>query len=151
MRVLYIYTLILFFIFNYFPLSPAQVTGLSGWNIFVDPGHSQNENVGIYGYSEAKKVLQVGLNLRDLLLSKTDIDTVYMSRTNEQQYVTLTQRTDYANSVHADWYHSIHSDAGASSVNSTLLLYGQYADGSEKIPNGGKAMSDTIIPILTAG
>ena len=93
--------------------SNGQVTGLSGWNIFVDPGHSQNENVGIYGYSEAKKVLQVGLNLRQLLLSKTDIDTVYMSRTNESQLVSLSQRTDYANSVGADWYHSIHSDAGS--------------------------------------
>ncbi len=131
--------------------SNAQVTGLSGWNIFVDPGHSQNENVGIYGYSEAKKVLQVGLNLRQLLLSKTDIDTVYMSRTNESQLVSLSQRTDYANSVGADWYHSIHSDAGSPDANSTLLLYGQYADYSEKIPNGGKEMSTIMIPILTAG
>jgi hypothetical protein len=129
----------------------AQVTGLSGWNIFLDPGHSQNENVGIYGYSEAKKVLRVGLYLRDLLLSKTDIDTVYISRTNDQQEVSLTQRTDYANSVGAAWYHSIHSDAGSPEVNSTLLLYGQYGNGQEKIPNGGKEMSGIMIPILTAG
>lgn len=33
-----------------------QVTGLSGWNIFLDPGHSQNENMGIYNYSEAKRI-----------------------------------------------------------------------------------------------
>ena len=140
------------FLINYY--SVAQVKGLSGWNIFLDPGHSQNENVGLYGYSEAKKVLQVGLNLRELLLSKTDIDTVYMSRTNEQEQVSLSQRTDYANSVNADWYHSIHSDATAepqTTQNSTLLLWGQYANGQEKIPNGGKAMSDVIVPILTAG
>ncbi len=132
----------------------SQVKGLSGWNIFLDPGHSQNENVGIFGYSEAKKVLQVGLNLRQLLLSNTDIDTVYISRTNEQEEVSLSQRTDYANSVGAAWYHSIHSDATAASEtsqNSTLLLWGQYENGQEKIPNGGKAMSDVIVPILTAG
>jgi len=28
-----------------------QITGLSGWNIFLDPGHSQKENMGIYNYS----------------------------------------------------------------------------------------------------
>ena len=131
--------------------SIAQITGLPLRNIFIDPGHSQNENVGIYGYSEAKKVLQVGLNLRQLLLSKTDIDTVYMSRTNDQEQVSLTQRTDYANTLGAAWYHSIHSNAGSPSDNYTLLLWGQYGNGQEKIPNGGKAMSSIIIPLLTAG
>ena len=28
-----------------------QVTGLSGWNIYLDPGHSGFENMGIYNYS----------------------------------------------------------------------------------------------------
>ncbi len=129
----------------------AQVTGLSGWNIFIDPGHSQTENMGIYNYSEAQKVLRVGLNLRQLLLDNTDIDTVYMSRTNDQQNVSLTQRTDMANSLGAAWYHSIHSNAGAPSANNTLLLWGQYYNGLEKIPNGGKAMSDIMIVFLTAG
>ena len=39
----------------------AQVTGLDGWDLFIDPGHSQDENMGINGYSEAKEVLQVSL------------------------------------------------------------------------------------------
>ncbi|MFZ0454970.1 MAG: N-acetylmuramoyl-L-alanine amidase, partial [Ignavibacteriaceae bacterium] len=134
--------------------SEAQVTGLSGWNIFLDPGHSQHENVGIYGYSEAEKNLGVALNLRDLLLSKTDIDTVYMSRTDDQEVVSLTQRTDYANTVGAAWYHSIHSDAGSPSSNSTLLMYGGWRENGqtiEKIPNGGKEMSDIIVDLLTRG
>jgi N-acetylmuramoyl-L-alanine amidase len=129
----------------------AQVTGLAGWNIYLDPGHSQKENVGIYGYSEAEKVLRVGLALRDMLLQTTDIDTVYISRTNDQQNVSLTQRTDQANSLGAAWYHSIHSDAGSSTANSTLLLWGQYRDGREKIPNGGKDMSAYIVNLLTRG
>ena len=45
------------------PLS-AQITGLSGWDICLDPGHSQTENMGIYGYSEAEKNVRVGLRLR---------------------------------------------------------------------------------------
>jgi N-acetylmuramoyl-L-alanine amidase len=129
----------------------AQVTGLSGWSIYLDPGHSQRENMGIYNYSEAEKVLRVGLHLRELLLSTTDIDTVYISRTNDQMSVSLTQRTDEANSLAAAWYHSIHSDAGAPNVNSTLMLWGQYRDGREKIPNGGKRMSSFMVDLLTRG
>jgi len=129
----------------------AQVTGLEGWNIFVDPGHSRKENMGIYGYSESERNLGVGLWLREMLLNTTDIDTVYMSRTNNQEYVTLSQRTDYANSVGAAWYHSIHSNAGPPQLNSTLLLWGQYYNGQEKVPHGGKAMSDIMVGILTRG
>jgi N-acetylmuramoyl-L-alanine amidase len=129
-----------------------QVTGLAGWNIYLDPGHSQDENMGIYGYSEAKKNLRVGMNLRQMLLDWTDIDTAYICRTNDQQQVTLGQRTDQANQLGAAWYHSIHSDASDSpDPNSTLLLWGQYSNGLEKIPNGGKAMSNIMVKLLTAG
>ena len=134
-------------------ISAQQVTGLSGWNIYLDPGHSQNENVGIYNYSEAKKNLRVGLNLRQMLLDWTDIDTVYICRTNDQQSVTLTQRTDQANALGAAHYHSIHSDASASPTsNSTLIMWGQLGiGGPEKTPYGGKKMSDIMIGLLTAG
>ena len=74
----------------------AQVSGLNGWDIFLDPGHSQTQNMGVFNYSEAHKNLRVAREVRDLLLSKTDIDTVYMSRTDDQQEVGLSQRTDLA-------------------------------------------------------
>ncbi len=129
----------------------AQVTGLVGWDIYVDPGHSRKENVGIYGYTEAEKVLRVGLHLRDLLLTKTDIDTVYNSRFNDNVSVGLSQRTDEANSLGAAWFHSIHSDAGSPTANSTLMLWGQLRNGQEKTPPGGQRMSDFMIDILTRG
>lgn len=129
----------------------AQITGLSGWDICIDPGHSQTENMGIYGYSEAEKNLRVGLRLREMLLNETDIDTVYITRTDDQQDVGLSQRSIYANGVGATWFHSIHSNAGASTSNSTLLLWGEYYNGNEKVPNGGKAMSDIMILLLTTG
>ncbi|MBT8401466.1 MAG: N-acetylmuramoyl-L-alanine amidase, partial [Rhodothermia bacterium] len=131
--------------------SQAQVTGLAGWDIFLDPGHSQRENVGVFGYSEAEKNVRVGLALRDMLLETTDIDTVYMSRTNDFQQVSLTQRSDLANQIGATWFHSIHSDAGSPTVNSTLMLWGQNGDGTEKVPNGGQAMSSYMIERLTRG
>ncbi|KAB2908576.1 MAG: Ig-like domain-containing protein [Ignavibacteriales bacterium] len=129
----------------------AQITGLSGWNIVIDPGHSADENMGIYNYPEAQKSLYVGRHLRAFLQDSTDIDTVYMTRTDSIQIVSLSQRTDYANSLGAAWFHSLHSDAGGASANTTLLLWGQYASGAEKIPNGGKAMSDIMIGNLTKG
>jgi N-acetylmuramoyl-L-alanine amidase len=131
-----------------------QVTGLAGWNIYLDPGHSQDENIGIYSYSEAKKNLRVGLNLRQMLLDWTDIDTVYICRTNDQQNVSLGQRTDQANALGADHFHSIHSDAATtgSSANSTLIMWGQMGiGGPEKTPYGGKKMSNIMIGLLTAG
>lgn len=147
--------ILLYILFTMFSPSitfSQQVTGLAGWNIYLDPGHSQDENMGIYGYSEAKKVLRVGLALRQMLLDWTDIDTVYICRENDQQQVSLSQRTTQANSLGAAWYHSIHSDASSNpSTNRTLLLWGQYANGLEKIPNGGRAMSNIMVVLLTAG
>ena len=97
------------FFFLIIGVSNSQVTGLEGWDLFIDPGHSQDENMGINGYSEAKEVLRVGLHLMDILENQSDIDTVYISRTNDNQSVSLYQRTNYANTVGASWYHSIHS------------------------------------------
>ena len=143
-RILFLLTLLL-------PASvfAQEVTGLAGWSLYIDPGHSGRENMGIFGYSEAEKNLRVGLALRDLLLETTDIDTVYMSRTSDLEQVGLSQRSDHANQVGASWFHSIHSDAGPPSANSTLLLWGQYSNGLEKIPNGGQAMSDLMVVELT--
>ena len=130
----------------------AQVTGLDGWDLFIDPGHSQDENMGINGYSEAKEVLQVGLELMDILNSQSDIDTVYISRTNDNQSVSLYQRTNYANTVGASWFHSIHSDASSNTnTNRTLLLWGQLNNGNPDPPIGGEEMSSFMIDILTQG
>lgn len=129
----------------------GQVTGLAGWNIYVDPGHSQRENKGIYGYSEAEKNLGVARHLKDLLISKTDISAVYLSRTNNQVSVSLSDRTSEANNLGVAWYHSIHSNAPSTTANDVLLLWGQYEDGREKIPNGGRAMSDIMAVLLADG
>ncbi|MFZ2324834.1 MAG: Ig-like domain-containing protein, partial [Ignavibacteriaceae bacterium] len=128
------------------------ITGLSGWNIYLDPGHSQYENMGIYNYSEAEKNLGVALHLRQMLLDWTDIDTVYICRTNSTVIVGLRQRTDDANAKGAAHYHSIHSDAGGTTANSTLIMWGQIGiGGPEKTPYGGKRMSQIMVGLLTAG
>jgi len=130
----------------------AQVTGLNGWDIFIDPGHSRTENMGINGYSEAEEALRVGLHLKDILENQTDIDSVYISRTNDNQSVSLYQRTNYANSVSASWYHSIHSDASSNTnTNKTLMLWGELNNGNPDPPVGGEEMSSLMIDILTDG
>ncbi|MEP5944960.1 MAG: N-acetylmuramoyl-L-alanine amidase, partial [Balneola sp.] len=129
-----------------------QVTGLDGVSIFIDPGHSQTENQGLYGYSEPEKVLRIGLALQEMLLTQTDIDTVYIARTNDSQQVPLGQRDDLANATGADFYYSIHSNAPNVTNNYTLTLYGGWrSNGStvEKSPNGGKAYGDALIVELT--
>ena len=131
------------------PVNGQEITGLAGWDIYLDPGHSQTENQGIFGYSEAEKNLGVGLALRSLLLERTDIDTVYISRMDSDVVVSLSQRSDHANSLGATWFHSIHSDAGGPTANSTLLLWGQLLSGAEKSPPGGNAMSDHMVDNLT--
>ena len=128
------------------------VTGLDGWSLYLDPGHSQTENDGIFGYSEAEKVVRVGLALREMLLTRTDIDTVYLSRTNDQEQVSLSQRTDEANALGADFFHSIHSNAAAPDVNNVLMLYGGWREDGEtveKTPEGGARMGAEYLDALS--
>lgn len=152
----YFLTALLFSLTSIFHQTIAQaqtVTGLNGFTIFLDPGHSQKENQGLFNYSEAQKMLRVGLALREHLLSETDIDTVYMSRTNDSQLVDLPQRTDRANQLAVDFYYSMHSDAGGASANRTLFLYGGWRSNGqtvEKTPHGGKEMGDILHTNLPA-
>jgi len=136
----------------------AQVTGLAGWDLFVDPGHSQTENMGVNGYSEAESNLVMALHLKDLLLSQTDIDTVKTSRLTDTEYVGLSDRSAMANGNSslgippATWYHSIHSNAPAStpSGNNVLLLYGESTPGVEKTwAPGGRAVSYIMSDIMS--
>lgn len=132
----------------------GEITGFDGWSVVIDPGHSQTENMGIFGYSEAEKVLEISLHLEEMLYQKTDISEVYLTRNNHTDEVSLPQRSDFANDVAADFFHSVHSDAGPPSANSTLFLYGGWRNHQdqivEKSPNGGRAMGDIMNTDLTA-
>ncbi|MFH1851945.1 MAG: Ig-like domain-containing protein [Candidatus Neomarinimicrobiota bacterium] len=144
-------SLILLFLVS---LLNAQATGLAGWDICLDPGHSIKQNMGVFNYSEAMKNLYVSRNLRDILQTYSDIDTVYVTRNDSIYDYSLSSRTTYANSlknyVGATWFHSIHSNAGGASANSTLMLWAQNYNGSEhKV--GSKAMADIMVEWLTAG
>ncbi len=132
----------------------AQITGLSKVKLFLDPGHSQRENMGLYNYSEAEKVLYIAQTIKEYLLAHTDMqaDNIKLCRENDNVNVTLTQRTDAANAWGANFYYSIHSDAGNPSDESTLFMYGGWnKDGVtyEKTPYGGKDYGEILTPNLT--
>lgn len=127
----------------------AQITGLSEWSLFVDPGHSIRQNMGVNGYSEAESNLRMALHLKDLFETKTDIGTLWTSRTNNTEEVGLSARSDMANNLNAAWFHSIHSNAAGASANNVLILYGELHPGVEKTPNGGKAVSQIMAPVMS--
>ncbi len=135
----------------------AQEITKQDWGTFklwIDPGHSGHENSGLYSYTEAQKTLRVGLATRAFLFKYTTADetTIKMTREDDQANVDLDERSDMANAWGADFFYSIHSDAGSPSKNSTVFLFGGWKlNGNyiEKTPNGGKKMGDIMCPNLT--
>ncbi|MDR3219405.1 MAG: Ig-like domain-containing protein [Dysgonamonadaceae bacterium] len=133
-----------------------KATGLSNVKLFLDPGHALKENQGLYKYSEAEKTLRVAKAIREYLLTYTDMQeaNIRLCREDDNTQVTLTERTDAANAWGANFFYSIHSDAGSSptSANTTLIMYGGWrVDGVvyEKTPNGGKDYGEILTPNLS--
>ncbi|MEG1765801.1 MAG: N-acetylmuramoyl-L-alanine amidase [Muribaculaceae bacterium] len=137
-------------------LMTGGAAGKAKWGdfkLFLDPGHATRENRGLYGYSEAEKVLRVALSMREYLKEYTDItdEQIKMCRETDADYIGLDERSDMANAWGADFYYSIHSDS-SSPVNATLFLFGGWKSGGveiEKTPNGGKAFGEILDPNLT--
>lgn len=131
----------------------AEVTGWGDFKLFLDPGHSGRENQGLWGYSEAEKVLDIALTIKEYLTTYTDMpaENLLLCRETQSESVTLTERTDAANAWGADFYYSIHSDAGGNSNTVVTLFGGWYNNGTavEKTPNGGKAYGEILEPNLS--
>lgn len=99
-----------------------QRADLSGLSFCIDPGHSQSENVGIYGYPEAWRNLDVAFQLEEFLES-SNADTVVLTRRDRVTQVSVSQRPTIANNANVSWFHSIHSNAWSDpSLNYVLVL-----------------------------
>lgn len=123
------------------------------FKLWIDPGHSGRENAGLYNYTEAEKVLRVGLATREFLYQFTTATdaNIQMTRDDDQDNVSLDERSDMANAWGADFFYSIHSDAG-SGANTTVTLFGGWKRNGEyieKTPNGGKRYGEILCPNLT--
>ncbi|GAK10617.1 N-acetylmuramoyl-L-alanine amidase [Geomicrobium sp. JCM 19039] len=79
--------------------------------IFLDPGHGGNDPGAVgNGLQEKDLVLDIGLRVRDLLEEYAGVE-VEMSRTTDV-FVDLSQRATLANNWGADYFVSIHINAG---------------------------------------
>ena len=81
--------------------------------IVIDPGHGGN-NLGAQhnGFTEKLLTLQVA-NAMKAELEKYDGVTVYLTRTTNEQGVSLEDRAAFAQSVNADFLYSLHFNASA--------------------------------------
>lgn len=93
-----------------------------GYRVVIDAGHGGKETGANYGGIAEKTInLSIAKKVRDIL-KKYDVN-VYMTRTNDVT-TSLASRTTLANSVSADLYISIHSNAIANSaIKGTEILY----------------------------
>jgi N-acetylmuramoyl-L-alanine amidase len=98
---------------------PAWSADLSGLKFCLDPGH------GNYPYEKPFETvinLQVAFFLQDYLES-ANADTVILTRYNNYDNPTLSEREQIANSNGVDWFNSIHHNAFNGEANYTLVLY----------------------------
>ena len=80
--------------------------------IFIDPGHGGQDSGTIgNGLKEKELTLEIATRIKNQLLSEYNNVTVKMSRTDDS-YLTLTERTSSANAWGADYFLSIHINAG---------------------------------------
>ncbi|MBE5812394.1 MAG: hypothetical protein E7314_01910 [Clostridiales bacterium] len=95
-----------------------------GYTVVLDPGHGGTDKGAYYGGIAEKTInLNIAQKVKEIL-EKYDIK-VYMTRTKDVT-TSLAARTNLANSINADLYISIHSNAIAnSSIKGTEILYKQ--------------------------
>ncbi|MCM3781478.1 N-acetylmuramoyl-L-alanine amidase [Neobacillus mesonae] len=80
--------------------------------IFIDPGHGgTDQGAAANGLLEKNLTLTIASKVRSILLAEYQNVSVLMSRTGDET-VTLTQRTNAANTWGADYFMSIHINAG---------------------------------------
>lgn len=81
--------------------------------IFIDPGHGGADSGATgNGLQEKNLTLKIATTLRDILVNEYEGVAVKLSRSSDET-VSLEERTDAANNWDADYYLSIHINAGS--------------------------------------
>src|SRR5690625_4127057 len=95
--------------------------------IFIDPGHGgADPGATANGLREKNLCLSLALKLRDILNQEYAGHTLRLSREADTT-VTLKQRTNMANSWGADYFVSIHINAGGGTGSESYIYNGNYA------------------------
>ncbi len=80
--------------------------------LFIDPGHGGTDPGAVgNGLQEKNLTLQIATRIKDILTLEYDNASIMMSRTGDQT-VSLSERTNAANAWGADFYLSVHINAG---------------------------------------
>ncbi|MCD4700573.1 MAG: N-acetylmuramoyl-L-alanine amidase, partial [Candidatus Aegiribacteria sp.] len=89
------------------------------WSVCLDPGHGGSDSgaIGIY-YTEKEANLDVAYLARSYLEQLPECETVSMTRLADE-YISLVDRVEYANSGGYDRFISIHHNAFNGSVQGT--------------------------------
>lgn len=102
--------------------------------IVIDPGHGGSDPGAVYGGHQEKKFnLQIALKVRDYLRDLYEVN-ILMTRTTDKT-VSLRERTDFANSQQADYFCSIHINAGGGSGWESYIYNGTVSDKTIKAQN----------------
>ncbi|MFO7573965.1 MAG: Ig-like domain-containing protein [Bacteroidales bacterium] len=110
--------------------SKAQVSDLSGYKIFVNPGHggydSNDRFIEATGFWESEGNLVKGLFLREILQNLNA--TVFMSRITNTTAddLPLSTISEMANAANVDFFLSIHSNGFDGTQNRPLMLFRGY-------------------------
>lgn len=99
--------------------------------IFIDPGHGGNDpGASSNGLVEKDVTLNIALKLQQILKDSYKNVTTRLSRTTDQT-VSLLNRTNIANNWNADYYLSIHINAGGGVGFESYIWNGKFASRSE--------------------
>lgn len=99
--------------------------------VFIDPGHGGQDSGAVgHGLQEKHLTLAIALKVRDLLNNQYEGHAIQMSRTTDQT-VSLSQRTNQANTWGADYLVSIHINAGGGTGFESYIYNGSYANKPE--------------------
>ncbi|WP_368298399.1 N-acetylmuramoyl-L-alanine amidase [Cytobacillus firmus] len=80
--------------------------------LFIDPGHGGTDPGAVgNGLQEKNLTLQIATRIKEILTLEYDNVSIRMSRTNDQT-VSLSERTNAANAWGADFFLSVHINAG---------------------------------------
>ena len=113
-----------------FLTAPAWAADLSGYKFCFDPGHGAYPSIKPF---ETLINLEVALELLDLM-ETANPDTVILTRYNNVDNPSLSEREYIANSNNVDWFNSIHHNAFQGTANYTLVLYEEDSGGTPEWP-----------------
>ncbi len=109
--------------------------------VVIDPGHGGSDPGAVNGsYQEKNYTLSIGLKVRDYLLANYQTN-VLMTRTTDTT-VSLASRTNLANSNNADYFCSIHINAGGGTGWESYIYNGTV---SQKTINAQNTIHSTVM------